>query len=89
MGGSTWQSLARGSDSNEADYLNGEIAAIARAHGVQAPLNARVQALVRQASSAGKGPASMTVARPALNAPSSPDAPTGCHGVPLAPILIR
>ena len=62
MGGSTWQSLARGADSNEADYLNGEIAAIARAHGTRAPLNARVQRLVRQASSSGAGPASLTVA---------------------------
>jgi 2-dehydropantoate 2-reductase len=61
MGGSTWQSLARGSDSNEADYLNGEVVAIARAHGVRAPLNAAVQALVRQASSAGQGPGGMTL----------------------------
>ncbi|WP_426563142.1 ketopantoate reductase family protein [Angustibacter sp. McL0619] len=61
MGGSTWQSLARGSDSNEADYLNGEIAAIARAHGGHAPLNAAVQALVRQATSGGKGPGSLTL----------------------------
>jgi 2-dehydropantoate 2-reductase len=61
MGGSTWQSLARGSDSNEADYLNGEIAAIARAHGVPAPLNARVQALARRATSEGKGPGSVTL----------------------------
>ena len=61
MGGSTWQSLARGSESNEADYLNGEIAAIARAHGLRAPLNAAVQALARQASSAARGAGSMTV----------------------------
>ncbi|GAA4348699.1 ketopantoate reductase family protein [Angustibacter luteus] len=61
MGGSTWQSLARGADSNEADFLNGEIVAIARAHGGEAPLNARVQALARQASSSGARPASLTV----------------------------
>ena len=66
MGGSTWQSLARGTDSNEADYLNGEIAAIARAHGSRAPLNARVQALVRQASS------------PAVRRPSA--GPRALHG---------
>lgn len=38
---STWQSFARGA-SSEVDFLSGEIALIARQHGVQAPLNAAV-----------------------------------------------
>lgn len=39
-GGSTTQSLARGSGSVETDYLNGEIALLARLHGLSAPANA-------------------------------------------------
>ena len=42
-GGSTWQSLQRGMGSLEADYLNGEIALLARRHGVDSPVNARLQ----------------------------------------------
>ncbi len=42
-GGSTWQSLQRGMGSLEADYLNGEIALLARRHGVESPVNARLQ----------------------------------------------
>ncbi|HWI32472.1 MAG TPA: 2-dehydropantoate 2-reductase N-terminal domain-containing protein [Microbacterium sp.] len=38
---STWQSFARGA-SSEVDFLSGEIALIARQHGVAAPLNAAV-----------------------------------------------
>ena len=38
---STWQSFARGT-SSEVDYLSGEIALIARRHGLEAPLNAAV-----------------------------------------------
>ncbi|WP_327303809.1 2-dehydropantoate 2-reductase N-terminal domain-containing protein [Streptomyces sp. NBC_01298] len=38
-GGSSWQSLARGTGSVEADYLNGEIVLLGRLHGVAAPVN--------------------------------------------------
>ncbi|SDL09938.1 ketopantoate reductase family protein [Nonomuraea jiangxiensis] len=38
-GGSSWQSLARGSGSIEADYLNGEIVLLGRLHGVPTPVN--------------------------------------------------
>ena len=38
-GGSTWQSLAKGSGSTEADYLNGEIVLLGRLHGVPTPVN--------------------------------------------------
>ncbi|WP_043734053.1 ketopantoate reductase family protein [Streptomyces zinciresistens] len=38
-GGSSWQSLVRGTGTIEADYLNGEIVLLGRLHGVPAPLN--------------------------------------------------
>ena len=58
-GGSTWQSLARGSGV-ETDFLNGEIALLGRLHGVPTPANARVQGLMAQAAARGAGPGSMT-----------------------------
>jgi 2-dehydropantoate 2-reductase len=39
-GGSSTQSLARGTDSIETDYLNGEIVMLGRLHGVPVPANA-------------------------------------------------
>ncbi|MFC4148369.1 ketopantoate reductase family protein [Micromonospora mangrovi] len=48
-GGSTWQSLARGAGSAEADHLNGEIVLLGRLHGVPTPVNAAVQGAVRRA----------------------------------------
>jgi 2-dehydropantoate 2-reductase len=38
-GGSSWQSLARGSGTIEADQLNGEIVLLGRLHGLQTPVN--------------------------------------------------
>ncbi|MFD3696410.1 ketopantoate reductase family protein [Streptomyces sp. NPDC058646] len=38
-GGSSWQSLARGTGTVEADYLNGEICLLGRLHGVPTPVN--------------------------------------------------
>ncbi|WP_369212465.1 ketopantoate reductase family protein [Streptomyces flavofungini] len=38
-GGSSWQSLARGTGRIEADYLNGEICLLGRSHGVPTPVN--------------------------------------------------
>jgi 2-dehydropantoate 2-reductase len=61
LGGSSWQSLARGS-SIETDYLNGEIALIARLHGMTAPLNEAVQRLAREAAATGSGLGSLTSA---------------------------
>jgi 2-dehydropantoate 2-reductase len=60
-GGSTWQSLARGSGV-ETDYLNGEIAHLGRLYGVPAPANARMQALMTRAAARGAGPGEMTPA---------------------------
>jgi 2-dehydropantoate 2-reductase len=62
VGGSSWQSVARGDGSIETDYLNGEIALLARLAGVPAPLNATVQRLARQAASERRAPGSTTVA---------------------------
>lgn len=55
-GGSTWQSLARGTGSAEVDYLNGEIVLLGREHGVPAPVNLAVHRAVRQAVRAGLPP---------------------------------
>jgi 2-dehydropantoate 2-reductase len=52
---STWQSFARGAGSHEVDYLNGEIALLARLHGVDAPLSIKLQALLGTALQRGGG----------------------------------
>ena len=44
-GGSTWQSVARGLGSVETEFLNGEIAMLARLHRTSAPLNAKLTAI--------------------------------------------
>ncbi|HLL68322.1 MAG TPA: 2-dehydropantoate 2-reductase [Micromonosporaceae bacterium] len=44
-GGSSWQSLARGTGSVESDYLNGEIVLLGRQHGVATPVNERARQL--------------------------------------------
>jgi 2-dehydropantoate 2-reductase len=60
VGGSTWQSLQRGTGNVETDYLNGEIARIAHGLGREAPLNARLASLVRQAAARGQQPGAIT-----------------------------
>lgn len=45
QGGSSWQSIARGTGNIEADYLNGEIVLLGRLHGVPTPANAVCQRL--------------------------------------------
>lgn len=42
-GGSSWQSLARGAGTVEADHLNGEVVLLGRLHGVPTPVNALLQ----------------------------------------------
>jgi 2-dehydropantoate 2-reductase len=61
VGGSTWQSLSRATGNVESDYLNGELVTIARQHGGDAPMNATLASLVRQAAARGAPPPSMTV----------------------------
>ena len=48
FGGSTAQSLARGTPTTEVDYLSGEIARLGRAHGVATPINTALQRIVRE-----------------------------------------
>jgi 2-dehydropantoate 2-reductase len=50
-GGSSWQSLARGSGSIETNQLNGEIVLLGRLHGVPTPVN---EALRREAVAAAR-----------------------------------
>lgn len=61
-GGSTWQSLARGTGAVEADFLNGEIVLLGRLHGVPTPANALFQRLANQAARERWAPGSMPVA---------------------------
>ncbi len=49
-GGSSWQSLERGTGSIEADYLNGEIALLGRLHGVDTPVNELLARTARRAA---------------------------------------
>jgi 2-dehydropantoate 2-reductase len=60
-GGSTWQSLTRGSGV-ETDFLNGEIALLGRLHGVPTPANERLQALMADAATHRRPPGSMSLA---------------------------
>ena len=55
-GGSSWQSLARGTGSIEADYLNGEITMLGRIHGVPTPVNALMQRVANEQARAGAPP---------------------------------
>jgi 2-dehydropantoate 2-reductase len=59
-GGSSWQSLARGTGSIETDFLNGEIALLGRLHGVPTPVNEMLQALSRRLLQEKKAPASLS-----------------------------
>ena len=59
-GGSSWQSLVRGTGSIEADYLNGEICLLGRLHGVPTPVNALLQRHANEAAAAGLAPGSTT-----------------------------
>jgi 2-dehydropantoate 2-reductase len=61
-GGSTWQSLHRGTGRVEADFLNGEIALLARLHGGDAPVNALLQRLADRAAATGRKPGEPTAA---------------------------
>ena len=52
-GASSWQSLARGTGSIEADYLNGEIVLLGRLHGVPTPVNLLLQQTAARAAREG------------------------------------
>ena len=59
-GGSSWQSLTRGTGSIEADFLNGEIVLLGREHGVPTPVNEALQRLANQAAADRRPPGSVT-----------------------------
>lgn len=61
-GGSSWQSLARGTGSIEADFLNGEIGLLGRLHGVATPVNDLLRRRANTAAAAGLAPGSVTEA---------------------------
>jgi 2-dehydropantoate 2-reductase len=60
-GGSSWQSLERGTGSIEADYLNGEIVLLGRLHGVPTPVNAALQQVANRMAREHLPPRSLTV----------------------------
>jgi 2-dehydropantoate 2-reductase len=62
-GGSSWQSLARGTHSIESDYLNGEIVMLGRLHGVPTPVNALMQRVANEQARIGARPQSVPVAQ--------------------------
>lgn len=55
-GGSTWQSLVRGTGSVEVDQLNGEIVLLGRRLGIPTPVNARLQLQVNAMARGGVRP---------------------------------
>jgi 2-dehydropantoate 2-reductase len=59
-GGSSWQSLTRGTGSIEADFLNGEIVLLGRELGVPVPVNAALQRLANRAAAGHLPPGSMS-----------------------------
>jgi 2-dehydropantoate 2-reductase len=61
-GGSSWQSLTRGTGSIEADYLNGEIVLLGRQHNVPTPVNEALQRLANRAAADRLPPGSVTAA---------------------------
>jgi len=61
-GASSWQSLARGTGSIEADYLNGEIVLLGRLHDVPTPVNQLLQRLATSAAREGRQPGTLPLA---------------------------
>ncbi|MFW5654469.1 MAG: ketopantoate reductase family protein [Roseicyclus sp.] len=62
FGGSTSQSLMRGTGQVETDFLNGEIAWLARTHGMDAPRNAFLTDLMAALAASGRGPGTIGLA---------------------------
>jgi 2-dehydropantoate 2-reductase len=60
-GASSWQSLARGTGSIEADWLNGEIVLLGRLHGIPTPVNLLLQRLAATAAREGRRPGTLPV----------------------------
>ena len=61
-GGSTWQSLQRGTGNTEVDYLAGEIVLLGRLHGTPTPANEAIVSATRELTSSGGAPRSLDAA---------------------------
>lgn len=61
-GGSSWQSIRRGTHSIETDYLNGEICLLGRLHGVPTPVNRVLQREAERLAASGALVGSMPLA---------------------------
>ena len=59
-GGSSWQSLTRGTGTIEADFLNGEIVLLGRLHGIPTPVNEALQRLANEAAAQRRAPGFLT-----------------------------
>lgn len=79
-GGSTWQSLARGTDRVETDHLNGEIVLLGRLHGVPTPANALLQRLAGEFARQHRQPGSVTEAEVTAMLPPPPTIVEGRDG---------
>jgi 2-dehydropantoate 2-reductase len=62
-GGSSWQSLERGSTTVETDYLSGEIVLLGRLHGVPTPVNQVLQGIAGRMARNGEPAGSADPAR--------------------------
>jgi 2-dehydropantoate 2-reductase len=60
-GGSSWQSLARGQRTIEADWLNGEIVLLGALHGVPTPVNLALQRCANRLAADGSAPGTMSL----------------------------
>ena len=58
-GGSSWQSLVRGTGNIEADYLNGEIVMLGRQYGIPTPANLTLQRLANKLAAERGSPQSV------------------------------
>lgn len=54
VGGSTWQSVTRGSGRTEVDQLSGEVVLLGRLHGVPTPVNELLQQVAHEHARAGR-----------------------------------
>jgi 2-dehydropantoate 2-reductase len=61
-GGSSWQSLMRGTGNIETDHLNGEVVLLGRLHGVATPANEVCQAVARRMAVERLAPGSIDAA---------------------------
>jgi 2-dehydropantoate 2-reductase len=71
-GSSTWQSLAKGRKTTEADYLNGEIVLLGRLHNVPTPINHALQQAANKFARRGEKPRSLAIEEINKRLPNSP-----------------